>query len=180
MKREIGIDVPIDLSPKTALLEIDFQPWVIELGHDPDVIERAVFIRDEFRSRGALVVCTRYLSLDARDAMRSDPSTEGARFHPSLSPQPGDLVATKHDRDIWTNPDLDLQLRLNGITHIVVIGLVTDFGVDLAARGAKRLGYDVTVRSDGCAGTSVEAHRATLESLVDDGIDVDSGMPGRP
>lgn len=162
----------VSATPRTVLLEIDFQPWVVELGHDPAVVERARLIRREFRTRGALVVCTRYLSLDTSDQVRSNPDSDSARFHPLLSPRPGDLVATKHERDIWTNPDLNLQLRLNGTTHIVVIGLVTDFGVDLAARGARRLGYDVTVRADGCAGTTREAHHTALESLTEDGIEV--------
>jgi nicotinamidase-related amidase len=159
------------IASKTALLEIDFQPWIIELGHDRDVLGRAHGIREEFRAQGSLVVCTRYLSLDSSDP-RSDPDSEGSRFHPTMLPEPGDLVATKHDRDIWSNPDLHVQLQLNGIEHIVVDGLVTDFGVDLAARGAHRLGYRVAVRSDGCAGTSLSAHNAALEALVDVGVEV--------
>lgn len=163
------------IGSKTALLEVDFQPWIVALGHDPEVLGRAHGIREEFRAQGSLVVCTRYLSLDTSDSMRSDPDSEGSRFHLTMLPEPGDLVATKHDRDIWSNPDLHLQLQLSGVERIVVDGLVTDFGVDLAARGAHRLGYRVTVRSDGCAGTSLSAHNAALEALAEAGIDVLSG-----
>ncbi|MDJ0362555.1 cysteine hydrolase [Rhodococcus sp. H29-C3] len=164
----------------TALLEIDFQPWVIELGHDLDAVLRAKRIRERFRREGALVVCTRYLSRDADDPMRSDPKGEGARFHFSMEPQAGDLVATKFDRDIWSNLDLDVQLRLRKISDIVVTGFVTDFGVDLAARTALQLGYRVTVGATGCAGTTASAHHTALDSMSKAGIFIDEQVGANP
>ncbi len=102
-------------SSRAALLEIDFQPWVINLGHDRGVVARARRIRERIRAESALIVCTRYLSHDSNDRMRSNPDSNGARFHDLMAPQAGDLIATKFDRDIWTNPDLDSQLRVNEI-----------------------------------------------------------------
>lgn len=159
-------------SDRAALLEIDFQPWIIELGHDPDAVIRARAIRDKRRREGALIVCTRYLSLDAHDVMRSNPDSDGARFHPLMSPQADDLVVTKFDRDIFSNPDCDSQLRSAGVTDVLVMGFVTDYGVDLAARSALRLGYRVSVHADGCAGTTIEEHRAALDAMADAGIEI--------
>ena len=149
----------------TALLEIDFQPWIIELGHDPGALARAGSVRDAQRAAGALVVCTRYLSRDAADPLRSDPAGDGARFHPSMRPLQGDLIATKFDRDIWSNPDLDAQLRLVGVQDLMITGYLTDFGVRIAAERACSLGYRVTVHSAACAGSTEDEHRRALQAM---------------
>ncbi|CCQ14067.1 Isochorismatase family protein [Rhodococcus sp. AW25M09] len=159
--------------PRTALLEIDFQPWIIELGHDPGALASAGSVRESQRSAGALVVCTRYLSRDAADPLRSDPAGAGARFHPSMAPLPGDLIATKFDRDIWSNPDLDPQLRLVGVEHLTITGYLTDFGVRIAAERAGSLGYRVTVHSAACAGSTEDEHQRALESMVAAGATVE-------
>lgn len=157
---------------RTAVLEIDFQPWIIDMGHDNDAVIRARTLRAKFRAEGAQIVCTRYLSSDPADSLRSDPNGHGARFEPSMAPEFGDLIVTKFDRDVWTNPDLHAQLQLAAITDVAVMGFVTDFGVDLAARSALRLGYRVSVQSAGCAGTTRAAHVSTLTSLKHAGIEV--------
>jgi nicotinamidase-related amidase len=157
-------------SPRTALIEVDFQHWIIELAHDREVVARAARTRSELRRSGVRVVCTRYLSLDANDPRRSDPGGFAASFHPDLAPAPGDLVLSKHERDIFANPDLAANLRLLGITDLVVTGITTDHGVALAARSARALGYRTTVVAAACAGTSVSEHDRTLDALADDGI----------
>lgn len=156
----------------TALIEIDFQHWIVALAHDREFVGRAAATREWFRDRGASVVCTRYLSRDIADAMRSDPSSHGASFHPALAPVDGDLVLTKYERDVFTNPDLDANLRVRGITDVVVTGVATEYGVELAARSAHRLGYRVSVVAEACAGTSVESHLRALDELAKDGITV--------
>lgn len=159
--------------PRTALLEIDFQPWIIQLGHDSGTLARAGSVRDAQRSAGALVVCTRYLSPDSADPLRSDPAGVGARFHPAMAPLPGDLIATKFDRDIWSNPDLHAQLGLIGVDRLVITGYLTDFGVRIAAERACSLGYHVTVPSAACAGSTEDEHRLALESMVAAGVRID-------
>lgn len=168
LRSELDTDVP-----RTALLEIDFQPWIIELGHDPDAVARAESVRTAQRATGALVVCTRYLSRDAADPMRSDADGDGARFHPSMTPRPGDLIATKFDRDIWSNPDLNAQLRLVGVEHVVITGYLTDFGVRIAAERACSLGYRVTVLSGACAGSTEDEHRRALQAMAAAGTTVE-------
>ncbi|MDG3009729.1 cysteine hydrolase [Rhodococcus sp. D2-41] len=164
---------PADPTPTcTALVEIDFQHWIIELAHDSAVVDRAVAARDRFRRAGASIVCTRYASTDPADPMRSDLSGHGASFHRALAPGDGDLVLTKYARDIFANPDLHANLRLRGVTDVVLSGIATEHGVALAARSAREHGYRVSVVADACAGTTREAHRRTLAELADEGISV--------
>ncbi|MBP1162060.1 nicotinamidase-related amidase [Rhodococcus sp. PvR044] len=160
------------MATTTALIEIDFQHWIVALAHDREVVGRAALARTRFRTEGALVVCTRYLSTDPTDPMRSDPAGHGASFHPVLAPDEGDQVLTKYDRDVFTNPDLDTNLRLRGITDVVFTGIATEHGVALAARSARALGYRVSVIADACAGTTVGSHHRALAALATEGITV--------
>ncbi|MFC4604377.1 cysteine hydrolase family protein [Rhodococcus kronopolitis] len=160
------------MTTATALIEIDFQHWIVALAHDREVVGRAALARARFRTEGALVVCTRYVSTDPTDPMRSDPAGHGASFHPALAPDEGDLVLTKYDRDVFTNPDLNTNLRLRGITDVVLTGVATEHGVALAARSARALGYHVSVVADACAGTTVESHRRALVAMAEEGITV--------
>lgn len=160
------------MASRAALVEIDFQHWIIDLAHDCSVVDRAVAARSRFRRAGASVICTRYASADPADPMRSDLSGHGASFHPALAPGDGDLVLTKYARDIFDNPDLHDNLRLRGVTDVVLTGIATEFGVALAARSARAHGYRVSVVAGACAGLTLAAHRRALLELTDEGISV--------
>ncbi len=101
--------------PHTVLMEIDFQHWIIESIDHRSVIDQAAAVRADLRATGARVLCTRYLSLDADDRLRADPTGRGASFHPALAPAPGDLVLSKHSRNVFDNPDVETNLRLLGV-----------------------------------------------------------------
>ena len=159
---------------RTALLEIDFQPWIVQLAHDPGAVSRAVHVRQALRRCAAVVVCSRYLSMDAADPLRSDPDGPGACFAPGLAPEPGDVVVTKHGRDVFAEPDLEATLRQHGVGHLVITGLLTDHGVRVAAESATHLGLAVSVASDACAGSSALAHTDALSNLSAAGVTVRS------
>lgn len=163
--------MPVDLS-HAALLEIDFQHWIIESFGASWVIDRAAAARSVLRSAGAHVICTRYLSLDRTDTLRADPDGRGAAFHPALTPSANDLLLSKHGRNIFDNPELEQILRSRGVTDVVITGIATDYGVALAARTGRSLGFRTSVVADACAATSPESHERTLAELSADGITV--------
>lgn len=148
----------------TALLEVDFQVWVLEHAHDPRVVAHARQVRDRCRGEGAAVFCLRYLDLEPGD--RSDPSSAAAAFVPELAPEAGDLVLSKHDRDAFSNPDLRANLALRGIDHVIFDGLLTEHGVQLAVGSALRLGYAVSVAAAACAGADRAAHDDALRNMA--------------
>lgn len=151
-----------------ALIEIDFQRWVLELAHR-DIIPAAIALRHQLTGVGAHVFCTRYLERygDA-EAARGLRQSE-ADFHPAMRPRPGDVVITKYGKDIFTNPDLVANLEARGVTDVFLTGLLSDHGVDAATRSAIRLGYRTTLVPEACAGTSRTAHDQALTSLTDAG-----------
>lgn len=166
-------------SDALALLEIDLQPWILDIAHDRGMAPAARRVRAAMRERGATVLCTRYLSLDLADPLRSDPEGEGARFLDGLGPGPGDIVLTKHGRDVFDNPDVLANLRAREIDHVVFDGLLTDHGVLLAARSALDAGLRVTIAAAACAGSDEGAHRSALAALAAAGAVVDTALGAR-
>jgi nicotinamidase-related amidase len=63
----------------------------------------------------------------------------------------------------FANPDLDLQLKKQGVHQLIVIGLIAHTCVDATVRYAAELGYEVTVVKAATADYSDEEMRAVLE-----------------
>ena len=154
----------------TALLEVDFQGWIVDLAHDRTVTKRARATRDHWRAQGASVFCLRYL--DAGDGPRADPTSRDVAFDPALAPEPGDIVLSKATRDAFDNPDLHANLQLRAVRNVVIDGLLTDHGVFVTAISAHRLGYDVTVVGDACASSTLRDHDRALAAMRAEGIRV--------
>lgn len=151
----------------TVLVEIDFQPWILELGHDPAVVTRALAVRRRLRRRGLGVLCTRYLGSDPDDALRSDPNGPGARFCRPLAPEPGMEVFTKNGVDIFD--DEAFAIRIEGLppsARLVFTGLLTDHGVRAAVLSAAAHHLSSIVVADACAGSGHRAHHETLRTLA--------------
>jgi nicotinamidase-related amidase len=65
-----------------------------------------------------------------------------------LTRQPRDQVGTKHTPGAFTNTDRDGHLKALGVTQVVVVGVATSNGVEVTARQAYELGYNVTLATD--------------------------------
>jgi nicotinamidase-related amidase len=161
-----------DRAGGTTLLEIDWQSWIVDIGHDHSAAERAREVRRAARERGWPVVCSRYLSLDPADRLRGDPAGPAAAFLAGLGPERGDPVLTKHDRDIFDVAETTSVLTRLGTDRLVLTGVMTDHGVALAARGAAARGLAVTVVADACSASTAQAHDGTLAGLRTAGAEV--------
>jgi ureidoacrylate peracid hydrolase len=90
--------------------------------------------------------------------------TWGGEVREGFEPQPGDVVALEHwCSSGFANTDLDQQLKLHGIRHVVVIGLLTNTCVEATVRYAVELGYKAIVVKDATASLSPEEMHASLE-----------------
>lgn len=79
----------------------------------------------------------------------------GGEWHPDFAPQASDIVVKEHwGGSSFANTDLDVLLRQQGITHIVVIGLLANTCVETTSRYAVELGYHVTLVKDATAAFS--------------------------
>ena len=100
-------------------------------------------------------------SVAAKEPSNTAPGV--ARFAPSSSPKPGDIVASEHwCSSGFANTDLDLQLKKHGIHQLIVIGLIAHTCIEATVRFAAELGYDVTVVKDATADYSDEEMHAAL------------------
>ncbi|SAK89159.1 cysteine hydrolase [Caballeronia catudaia] len=78
--------------------------------------------------------------------------TWGGEWHPDFVPQDGDIVIQEHwGQSGFANTDLDFQLKQQGITHVIVVGLLANTCIESTARYAMELGYHVTLVRDATA-----------------------------
>src|SRR5580693_6463725 len=87
--------------------------------------------------------------------------TWGGEWHPDFVPQEGDIVIHEHwGQSGFANTDLDFQLKQQGITHVIVVGLLANTCIESTSRFAMELGYHVTLVRDATAAFTKEMMRA--------------------
>jgi len=98
--------------------------------------------------------------------------TEATEIWPTLAPAPDEPVVVKNRFDAFLHTDLDQVLRLRGIDHLLVCGILTNFCVETTAKSAMQRDYKVTVLSDATDAMSPNIHFQALEALRTYAIDV--------
>lgn len=164
---------------RSALIVIDVQSalctgplWV----HEAEaVIRRINGLARRARSAGVPVVWVQHQSADGPLAWGSP----GWQWAPGLGVQASDQVQAKSHSDAFQRTELADSLHRQGIDHLVVCGMQSDFCVDSTVRRALALGFPVTLVED--AHTTVDNavlkaaqitahHTATLCSLTSYGV----------
>lgn len=88
----------------------------------------------------------------------------GGEWHPDFAPQAGDLICTEHwGSSGFANTNLDTLLKQNGITHVILVGLIANTCLESTGKYAVELGYHVTLIKDATAAASHEAMRCAHE-----------------
>lgn len=83
----------------------------------------------------------------------------GGQFLPELAPVEGDIISSEHACSSgFAGTTLHVQLQARGITHLVIIGLITNSCIEATARSAVDLGYHVTLVTDAVAAFSPAEH----------------------
>lgn len=83
----------------------------------------------------------------------------GGRFLPELAPVAGEIIASEHMCSSgFAETDLHEQLQDRGITHLIIVGLITNSCIEATARSAVDLGYHVTLVNDAVAAFSPAEH----------------------
>lgn len=153
---------------KRALLVIDVQNFYFSGSNalvNPDsAAQAAAILLKHFRGNGELVVHVKHEAKVGED------------IHSSVTPKEGEMVIKKTKVNSFSGTDLDQYLRKNGITELVVCGMMTHMCVEAAFRAATDLGYKCTLVADACAtrdlmfgGVTIPAkmvHHSTLASLT--------------
>jgi nicotinamidase-related amidase len=170
---------------RAALLIMDVQPEIVERFDAVDVTDRLAGAAIAARAAGVKVVYVKvgfrpgYPEISPRNSQfarlaQADAFLEGisSTLHPNLSPQPDDVIVTKHRVSAFAGTDLDMLLRAGEIGALVLAGIATSGCVLSTLRQAADLDYSVTVLSDGCLDSDAEVHRVLCEKVFPRQADV--------
>lgn len=69
-------------------------------------------------------------------------------IHAAITPQTEDVIIQKTTPDSFYNTSLDVELKKQGIEHLIITGIQTEACVDTTCRIAFSLGYKITLVSD--------------------------------
>ena len=164
----------------------------LEVAAARDIIPNLAALIDAFRSKSAPVIFTEFVYADNVPCLRGDPfgtehlfgegepgfgkpssnclighnagtGSESADTIDALKPQPEELIIRGHTYDKFYGTPLDLALRSQEISHLVMTGITTDVCVNATLIAASQRNYRVTVITDGCASPWPELHEACFK-----------------
>jgi nicotinamidase-related amidase len=92
--------------------------------------------------------------------------TPGWELHPSFRPAAGDLVLDKTTSDTFASTSLDDELKIRGITHLVIAGLQSEYCVRETILGALARTFAVTLVTDGHSTYDGGGHSALQKSAA--------------
>ena len=157
------------LDAKTALIVIDLQKGIVSRPavHPMDsVLKQAAALTQAFRRRGLPVVLVNVAGgapgRTEQPRVRPDLQPGWTDFIPELDRQPQDHVVTKRTPGAFTNTDLEAHLKALGVKQVVIAGIATSNGVEVTARQAYELGFNVTLASDAMTDMRADAHDWSL------------------
>jgi len=166
---------------KTALVLIDVQKGTLSFPLTPhsasDLVSTAARLARHCRDAGALLVYVQVkFAQDFADRPQGQTDTpmmlpaggfpaDWADYAPEVAAIAPDLWITKRQWSAFHGTELDLQLRRRGITHIVLGGIATNFGVESTARDAWQNNYTVIVAEDACS-SMPELHQFAIEKTL--------------
>ncbi len=96
----------------------------------------------------------------------SQDGTWGTEIVDELKPMANDIVITKNRESAFYASPLESILSVQGWTHLVLMGIATDGVVEGTAREGSDRGYNIFIVTDGCIGSTDDAHRATIGGIL--------------
>ena len=137
------------MTEKQALLVVDVQ---VSMFAGPELPYRSEHVLANIRS---LIDGARRAGVDViyvrHGHARYEPMMLGAdgwHIHPSITPEPGDVVIDKRACDAFHDTPLQSTILDSGIGHLIVTGMQTELCVDTVCRSALHRDLNVTLVSD--------------------------------
>ena len=139
---------------KKALLLIDIQNDYFPGGktelHEPlKALGHAERVLKRFRENGDPVIHVQHISIN-EGARYFLPGTDGAKIHERLTPLATEHVVVKHEPSSFFGTNLLDILRKEGITDLVVCGMMSQMCIDTTVRACKDHRLKVTLLEDAC------------------------------
>ncbi len=161
------------IDPNTALIVIDLQKGIVNgnfIHPIGAVIDRTRALIDVFHAKNLPLVL---VNVAGRAPGRTEQGPRNNTLFaegwtdllPELGQQPSDIVVTKRSWGAFATTYLEAQLKGQGVTQVVVTGLVTSTGVEATARQAYEQGFNVTLALDAMTDIRQEAHEYSIKNV---------------
>lgn len=154
------------METKQALLIIDIQNDYFEGGANPlvgsfEASLNAQKVLNDFRKKSLTVIHIQHLSLRPGSTFFI-PNTIGSEIHKNVAPLVNEKVIVKNYPNSFYDTELLEYLKTNGVTDLVICGMMTHMCVDATTRAAKDFGFNCTIISDACATKELEVQGKTV------------------
>ena len=162
---------------RSALLVLDMQRYFLEPDSHAYVpsaratLPNILAMVDAFASKARPVIFTRHLNTPQDAAMMSEWWRDMITGDSDLSEITGVLdtskggVLEKSQYDAFYNTTLEEMLQREGVTQLVISGVLTHLCCETTARSAFVRGFEVFFTVDGTATYNQEFHMASLQNL---------------
>lgn len=140
---------------KTALLLVDIQREYFAGGALPlegvaEAAAQAKKLLAHARYNHVPAVFVQHLSL-SNQATSFVPGSAGVSLYTSIKPFPGEAVIRKHYPNAFRETNLLELLRADGVSRLIICGMMTHMCIDTTTRAACDNGFDCIVAADACA-----------------------------
>jgi len=160
-----------------ALLVMDVQVGIVSrAAHIADVL---TLISEAITAARAATIPVIYVIVDFRPGypeisprnktfaaftQRQSPQS-AMEIHPAIAPQSTDIVVTKRRVSAFSGSDLEVVLRAQDISHLVLCGIATSGVVLSTLREAADKDYQLTVLADCCVDSDEEVQHVLLSKV---------------
>ncbi|CAG9244282.1 Isochorismatase [Burkholderia diffusa] len=181
LRHMLGATQPDALTARTtALLVIDFQDeyftGALPIPNGAEALRNGVSLVEHADRHGWHVVHVMHVAPENAPIFAIDGPYVG--IHRDIRPQPAHRLVEKESVSVFASTDLAASLKRDGVTQLVICGLMTHACVAGAARDAVPAGFDVIVAADACATRDITVdarlqvshdalHRAALAEIAD-------------
>lgn len=177
-----------DTPTRMALLVMDMQEGIVaRYAHMGDILTPVntaiaaarsasipvIYVTVTFRP-GAPEISPRNKFFSLLKEQQSSPSATmpALEIHHAIAPQPDDIIITKRRVSAFSGSDLEMVLRAQDISHLVLCGIATSGVVLSTLREAADKDYQLTVLADCCTDTDEEVQRVLLSKVFPRQADV--------
>jgi len=150
----------VNMETKKALVIIDVQNDYFDGGANPlvgslEASKNAKMLLKDFREKSLPVIHVQHFSIRT-GATFFVPETKGVEIHENVQPVSGEKVIAKNFPNSFRETELLDYLKSNGITDLIICGMMTHMCVEATTRAAKDMGFTCTVIGDACATRDLE------------------------
>jgi nicotinamidase-related amidase len=117
--------------------------------NNPDLERNIARLQAAWRQSGRPIVHVQHLSKEPQSPLR--PGQPGVEIKDEVRPLPGEPVVQKSVSSAFIGTSLEADLRREGRTTLIVVGMQTNMCVSTTARMAGNLGFTTYVVSDATA-----------------------------